>query len=239
MTDFETTRDDHRRQRSRPSLTSGAAFVGVAYAFVVVMMGTTMPAPEYALYEADFGFSEFVITVIFAVYALGVLGALLAFGRWSDAVGRRPMLLAAITVGVLSAAVFVFADSLAALLLGRVLSGISAGIFVGTATVTLLEIAPGRWRNRAPAVATAANIGGLGLGPLMAGFLVQYLPDPTRVTYIVHACLLAVQLSRCCVRRKQSMWCPVLARDCSGCLCRHRYVVTSFELRWPVLPGFR
>ena len=169
-----------------------AAFVGVAYAFVVAMMGTTMPTPLYALYEIEFGFSVFVVTLVFAAYAVGVLGALLAFGRWSDSLGRRPMLLAAIGFGLISAAVFVTADSLTALVIGRVLSGLSAGIFVGTATVTLIELVPNAWRDRAPAIATAANIGGLGLGPLVAGLLAEYFPHPLRLTFFVDIALLAV-----------------------------------------------
>lgn len=169
-----------------------AAFVGVAYAFVVAMMGTTMPTPLYALYEIEFGFSVFVVTLVFAAYAVGVLGALLAFGRWSDSLGRRPMLLAAIVFGLVSAVVFVTADSLTALVIGRVLSGLSAGIFVGTATVTLIELVPDAWRDRAPAIATAANIGGLGLGPLVAGLLAEYFPHPLRLTFFVDIALLAV-----------------------------------------------
>lgn len=168
------------------------AFIGVAYAFVVAMMGTTMPTPLYALYEIEFGFSVFVVTLVFAAYAVGVLGALLAFGRWSDSLGRRPMLLAAIGFGLISAAVFVTADSLTALVIGRVLSGLSAGIFVGTATVTLIELVPDAWRDRAPAISTAANIGGLGLGPLVAGLLAEYFPHPLRLTFFVDIALLAV-----------------------------------------------
>lgn len=171
---------------------SAASFVGVAYAFVVAMMGTTMPTPLYALYEVEFGFSVFVVTLVFAAYAVGVLGALLAFGRWSDSLGRRPMLLTAIVFGLISAVVFVTADSLIALIVGRVLSGLSAGIFVGTATVTLIELVPDSWRDRAPAIATAANIGGLGLGPLVAGLLAEYLPQPLRLTFFVDIALLAL-----------------------------------------------
>lgn len=177
---------------ARPPASSALAFVGVAYAFVVVMLGTTMPTPLYALYEVEFGFSVFVVTLVFAAYAAGVLGALLAFGRWSDSLGRRPMLLVAIAFGLVSAVVFVTAASVTALVIGRVLSGISAGIFVGTATVTLIELVPDRWRDRAPAIATAANIGGLGLGPLLAGLLVEYLPQPLRLTFFVHIALLVV-----------------------------------------------
>ncbi len=167
------------------------AFVVLTYAFAVVMLGTTMPTPVYSLYQDEFGFSVLVITVIFAAYALGVLVALLAFGRWSDSLGRRPMLLAGIAFGIASATVFITAGSLTALLVGRVLSGLSAGIFVGTATVTLVEMVPDKWRSRAPAIATAANIGGLGLGPLLAGVLVQYLPRPLDLTFAVDIVLLA------------------------------------------------
>ncbi|WP_256521222.1 MFS transporter [Rhodococcus qingshengii] len=111
---------------------------------------------------------------------------------WSDSFGRRPMLLAGLFFGLNSAVVFLFADSLTTLLIGRILSGISAGIFVGTATVTLIELVPGIWRDRAPAIATAANIGGLGLGPLIAGILVEYFPQPTRLVFLVDIALLLV-----------------------------------------------
>ena len=68
-----------------------------------------------------------------------------------------------------SAAVFLVAHSVPMLLVGRVLSGLSAGIFTGTATAAVIEAAPESWRTRAAAVATVANIGGLGIGPLLAG----------------------------------------------------------------------
>lgn len=167
-------------------------FVVVAYAFAVAMLSTTVPTPVYSLYQAEFGFSLFVVTVIYAAYAIGVLASLLAFGRWSDSLGRRPMLLSAIAMAIVSAVVFVGADSLILLLTARVLSGLSAGVFVGTATVTLIELAPEKWRARAPFIATAANIGGLGLGPLIAGMLVEYAPAPLALPYIVDIALLVV-----------------------------------------------
>jgi MFS family permease len=75
------------------------------------------------------------------------------------------------------------------LLVGRVLSGLSAGIFTGTATAAVIEAAPPNWRNRAAAVATVANIGGLGTGPLLAGLLVEYAPEPLKLSFIVHIVL--------------------------------------------------
>jgi MFS family permease len=130
--------------------------------------------------------------VIYATYAGGVLFALLAFGRWSDAVGRRPMLAAGLAAALASAVVFLTADSVPLLLVGRVLSGLSAGLFTGTATAAVIEAAPPKWRGRAAAVATVANIGGLGAGPLLAGVLVEYAPWPLHLTFIVHIALVVL-----------------------------------------------
>ena len=85
------------------------------------MVGTTLPTPMYALYGERMHFAVLTTTVIFATYAGGVLFALLAFGRWSDAVGRRPLLLAGTAFALASAVVFLAADSVPTLLVGRVL----------------------------------------------------------------------------------------------------------------------
>lgn len=164
----------------------------LAYAFAAIMLGTTLPTPMYALYADEMQFQVLTTTVVFATYAGGVLFALLAFGRWSDVLGRRPVLLAGIGFAVVSAIVFILADSVTELLVGRVLSGLSAGIFAGTATAAVIEAAPPAWRSRAAAIATVANIGGLGAGPLLAGVLVQYAPRPLDLSFVVHLALAAV-----------------------------------------------
>src|SRR5690349_22274225 len=108
---------------------SGFAFGLLAYAFAAIMVGTTLPTPMYALYAERMHFAVLTTTVIYATYAGGVLFALLVFGRWSDAVGRRPVLLAGVVAALASAVVFLIADSVPQLLVGRVLSGLSAGLF--------------------------------------------------------------------------------------------------------------
>ena len=168
------------------------AFGMLAYAFAAIMVGTTLPTPMYALYGEQMHFAVLTTTVIYATYAGGVLFALLAFGRWSDAIGRRPVLLAGVVFAVASAAVFLVAHSVSMLLVGRVLSGLSAGIFTGTATAAVIEAAPENWRTRAAAAATVANIGGLGTGPLLAGLLVEYAPAPLHLSFIVHIVLALV-----------------------------------------------
>ena len=165
------------------------AFGLLAYAFAAIMVGTTLPTPMYALYAEHMHFAVLTTTVIYATYAGGVLFALLAFGRWSDAIGRRPVLAAGVVFAVASAAVFLVADAVPMLLVGRVLSGLSAGLFTGTATAAVIEAAPPNLRTRAAGVATVANMGGLGIGPLLAGLLVQYAPAPLHLSFLVHIVL--------------------------------------------------
>lgn len=162
------------------------AFSALAYAFAAVMVGTTLPTPLYALYAERMHFSVVTTTVIFAAYAVGVLGALLLFGGWSDAVGRRPVLLAGLVAAIASAAVFLIADDVVLLLVGRLLSGLSAGLFTGTATAAVVEALPTAQRERAAMVATIVNIGGLGIGPVLAGLLAEYVPHPLTLPFVVH-----------------------------------------------------
>ena len=82
------------------------AFAALAFAFAATMLGTTLPTPMYALYGDRMQFEVFTTTVVFAVYAVGVLAALLIAGGWSDVLGRRPMLLTGLGFAVASSAVF-------------------------------------------------------------------------------------------------------------------------------------
>jgi MFS family permease len=135
-----------------------------------------------------------MITVIFATYAVGVITALLLFGRVSDDIGRRRTLLPGLVFAVLSAGAFLSLQGLGLILAGRLLSGLSAGIFTGTATAAIADLAAPGQEGRATLVATLANIGGLGCGPLLAGAIAEWVPDPLRIVFIVDLALLAVAL---------------------------------------------
>src|SRR5580698_5767164 len=163
------------RGQTSPALRR-VAFWLVALVLTSTMLGTTLPTPLYVIYQARWHLSAVVVTVTFAAYAAAVIATLLLAGRSSDQAGRRPVLAAALGASALSTVVFILAPDLAALIAARIVSGLSAGLMTGTATAMLTELAPVAGRARASLVATAANMAGLGLGPLVAGLLAQYAP---------------------------------------------------------------
>ena len=165
------------------------AFWAVAFAFLAVMAFASVPSPLYGLYRARDHFSLFMVTVAFAVYAVGVIGALLLAGHISDWYGRRRVLLPALGIAIASAVVFVASKSLAGLLTARVLNGISVGMVASTATAYLAELnaagRPGAPPERAQLTSSAINVGGLGVGALVAGCLAQWVAHPLTVPYLV------------------------------------------------------
>jgi MFS family permease len=175
----------------RPGVPRRVAFWLLAFVFAATMLGTTLPTPLYDIYQAQWHFSAAIVTVTFAVYAVGVLLTLLLTGRASDQAGRKPVLAAALGCSVLSTVVFILAPNVGVLMAGRILSGFSAGLMTGTATATLTELIPASAGRRASLVATAANMGGLGLGPLIAGLFAQYGPHPTVLVFQVYLAVLA------------------------------------------------
>ncbi|HEU0194074.1 MAG TPA: MFS transporter [Gaiellales bacterium] len=170
-----------RAQPLRASLT-------VAAIFAAVMASTTVPTPLYPIYERDFGLSPLQITVVFAVYGVGVMTGLFVFGRLSDHSGRKPPLAGGLLVGALAMVLFLLAQEIGLLLAGRFLIGITAGLYTGTATAWLVDLDDNR--DRATKLAIAANLGGLAMGPLLAGLLAQYVTAPLRTAYVVELVLI-------------------------------------------------
>jgi MFS family permease len=195
---------DARPDGARPSgRRHRAGFWLVAYAFAVTMAFSAVPTPLYVLYAARDGFGSLTLTVIFAAYAAGVAVSLLLAGHLSDWAGRRRILAAAIVVNLVSGVLFLTWLSVPGLLVARFVSGISIGLLTATATAHLTELhragfqggrAGARAGGSADVVSTAANLGGIGLGPLLAGLLAQYAPDPLHLPYWVAEGLLLAGL---------------------------------------------
>ena len=181
---------------SSPRLHHGHGFWAVAFAFLVVMGYSAAPTPLYGLYALRDGFGPLTITLVFAAYAFGVMASLFLFGHLSDWYGRRSLLVPALALSAASAVVFLLWRSLPGLLVARVIAGLGVGVVTATATAWLSELhgrhRPDAGTRRAEIVGVAANLGGIGTGPLVAGVLAQWVGGPLTVPYVVFLALLAV-----------------------------------------------
>ena len=173
---------------------SRRGFRTTAGVLTAVMLGGTLPAPLYVLYEAKMGFGPLGVTVVFAAYVIGTLVALLGFGDLSDHVGRKKVMAGAIVIAAVSTAIFLVANSIGVLIVARIISGLAVGFMTGTATAALVELSGRGGLPRSAVVASGANLGGLGLGPLAAGLFGQYVPDPLHTVFWAYLGLIAVAL---------------------------------------------
>src|SRR5947209_7187929 len=124
-------------------LTGAAGMWAVAAVLAVMFMGGALPTPLYEVYRRQFQFSELVLTLLFATYVVGALGALFLFGRVSDQIGRRRTMLPVIAIAAISTLAFLLPVSLPVLFVGRFLSGLAIGVASGTATAWIAELEPG------------------------------------------------------------------------------------------------
>jgi predicted MFS family arabinose efflux permease len=171
----------------------------VAVAFLTLMAFGTAPTPLWPLYQQRDHFGALTVTVAFAVMVVGAAGSLRWLGHLSDRLGRRRIIVSALLTGILSAVVLAGWPSLAGLIIGRLLTGVAIGLMASTATAYLtdlfLEARPDRTGSRLPGlVATAANLGGLALGPLVAGVFAEWFGAPLHTVYIVFAVLMTILL---------------------------------------------
>lgn len=175
--------------RRRPRLTDRLSVYLLASIIVTLLAASSAPTPLYSAYQALWGFSPITTTVVFGVYAVAVLMALLTLGRLSDHLGRRPVLLAAIAVQAVSLVVFATADGVPALLAARVIQGFSTGAALGAIGAGMLDFdrARGTFANSvAPGTGTAT-------GAVLSALVVRYLPAPTHLIYLVMLAAFAVQ----------------------------------------------
>jgi MFS family permease len=113
--------------RPRPRRHHSVGFWIAAAAFLLNMAFSAVPTPLYVLYQQRDGISNFMVTVVYAVYAVGVIASLFLGGHLSDWIGRRRVFVPALLVNALSAIVFVLDPSFAGLIVARICRGYRSG----------------------------------------------------------------------------------------------------------------
>jgi hypothetical protein len=170
----------------------------VAFACLIVMAFATVPSPLYGLYRTRDHLSAFMVTVIFAIYAAGTIAALFSVRFLAARIGRRGVMLGAVATMMLAAGLLAVWKALPGLLIGRLITGVGVGLAAGTAITYLMELRaranPSASTVRARNIGTAVTVGALGVGPLIAGCLAEWVKDPLTVPYLLFVALGAVAL---------------------------------------------
>lgn len=130
----------------------------------VDLVGFGIVAPLLPLYADSFGAGAATIGVLFASYSLAQLIFAPIWGRLSDRVGRRPILLVTIAGSAIGSLILGLAPTLAIVFVGRILDGIS-GATIGVARAVVADVAEKDERSRLMGLLGMAFGLGFILGP--------------------------------------------------------------------------
>jgi hypothetical protein len=176
-----------------------SGFWAVVFAFLIVMAVATLPSPLYGLYRIRDHLSALTITVVYAIFAGSTIATLQRDSSIAARIGRRGMMLAAVVMMMVAVGVLAVWKDLPGLLIGRLLTGVSVGLAAGIAITYLIELRlradPKESAIRARTIGTSVTVGALGVGPLIAGCLAQWVTQPLSVPYLVFVALGAVALA--------------------------------------------
>lgn len=161
----------------------------LAITLLSFLAASTAPTPLYHLYQEQLQFSPAILTVIFAVYAISLLAALLTVGSLSDYLGRKPVIFSAVILNMLAMLLFIYADSVAWLISARVLQGFATGMATAVLSAALLDAD----RQQGPLVNSVAPLLGMALGAMGCGLLAEFAPLPLQLTYWVLFALFILQ----------------------------------------------
>ena len=170
--------------RSRPTVPAGVALAGAAIAFASLYLAAGALTPLLVVYKEQWRFPAELLTLAFAVYAIGFLAAVLTFGSLSDHVGRRPVLIGALIVQLASNVMFLVAPDIGWVIAGRIVQGAATGAATTAFTAALVELAPPNRKRLGAILGSVGLTGGLALGSLLAGLAIQLTTAANSIVFI-------------------------------------------------------
>lgn len=211
------------------SLSSRSGLVYLAFVLLSFLAASSVPTPLYHLYQEAWHFSPATLTMVFGVYALSLLGALLTVGSLSDYLGRKPVILLALLLNMLAMLMFVYASDVGWLLAARVMQGFATGMATSVLGAALLDNS----RTQGALVNSVSPLLGMAFGALGTSLLVDYAPQPLQLAYEVMLLLFVLQAV-------VLVWLPESVSRQAGALASLRPAVSipvqARSTLWRVLP---
>ncbi|CRM62506.1 multidrug resistance protein D [Pseudomonas sp. 24 E 1] len=166
-----------------------SSLVFLAVTLLTFLAASSAPTPLYHLYQEGLHFSAGMLTLIFGVYALSLLAALLTVGSLSDHLGRKPVIFAALILNMLAMLLFINEGSVAWLIAARTLQGFATGMATAVLGAALLDTD----RQQGPLVNSVAPLLGMACGAMGSSLLVEFAPLPTQLIYCTLLVLMLLQ----------------------------------------------
>jgi MFS family permease len=168
-----------------PTLPAGVALSGAAIAFTSLYLAAGALTPLLVHYREQWNFPAALLTLAFAVYAIGFLAAVVTLGSLSDHAGRRPVLIGALVIQLASNITLLVAPDIGWVIAGRMLQGVAAGAATTAFTAALVELAPPHRRRLGTILGSVSLTGGLAAGSLLAGLAIQLTPAANSIVFTV------------------------------------------------------
>jgi MFS family permease len=175
----------------RPFLSRGAGFAGISTAMVVILVAAGAPTPLLPIYQQQWGFQPWVLTLAFGVYAFSLLVSIVVIGSLSDHVGRKPMIIAALALDLVAMLMFLAAPSIGWVIAARIVQGVATGAASSSLSAAVVELAPERFKKLGAQMTSMAPLAGLAIGALFAGVLAEFATDAPFAVWLVLAVLMA------------------------------------------------
>src|ERR1700684_1208264 len=180
--------------RSRSTLPPAASFAAMTAAFAAFFIAAGAPTPLLPIYEANWHFPTSMVTVAFGVYAIALLLTLLVVGSLSDHIGRRPLLISALVLELVSMLVFLVSPSISGIILARIIQGVATAAATSSFSAAILELAPDRRKHLAGVITGFAPAAGIAIGALFSGVIAQCSSSAAATVWIILAAVMLIAL---------------------------------------------
>lgn len=174
-----------------PFLSRGAGFAGISAAMVVILVAAGAPTPLLPIYQHQWGFEPWVLTLAFGVYAFSLLVSIVVIGSLSDHIGRRPLIIGALAVDLVAMLMFVAAPSIGWVIAARIVQGVATGAASSSLSAAVVELAPERFKKLGAQMTSMAPLAGLAIGALFAGVLAEFATDAPFAVWLTLAVVIA------------------------------------------------
>ncbi|MER9655274.1 MFS transporter [Mesorhizobium sp. M0152] len=159
------------------SLLASAFVVALGYGIVLPVLPMMV---ERLAGSTDPAFNARQIGLLTAAYVAAPVGAAFLWGKWSDSIGRRPVLVVGLTGFAVTLAASALAPNLLVLYVGRILNGGFAAAVGPTALAFIADTEGGAdtegeddRRTRAFGWMSMASIAGFLVGPMLGGLAAE------------------------------------------------------------------